>query len=218
MYGEARARHLAQLFANLGDTSPKRGEPWIVLLVTVRAIIPTLIACSCLSSTAFAQKVLPSPPTIQPSAVEHTQDFREIVVPITSVKIRPSLKVGMLGQIKPGLDIDVGFGTGFCLDAACSFIVTNYHVAVTTRAAKIERQEVVQRYFATGPHDKGATSNSIPGIGAFSYATQRDLAIFELRRSLPCHHGLTFSLDELESAKKSTSMVTLKELSIPSAN
>jgi hypothetical protein len=166
--------------------------------VTVRVIIPTLIACSCLSSTAVAQKVLPSPPTIQPSAVEHTKDFTEIVVPITSVKIRPSLKVGMLGQIKPDLSIDVGFGTGFCLDAACSFIATNYHVAVTTRVAKIERQEVVQRYFATGPHDNGATSNSIPGIGAFSYATQRDLAIFELRRSLPRHHGLTFSLDELE--------------------
>src|SRR5260370_22461327 len=27
---------------------------------------------------------------------------------------------------------------------------------------------------------------------------KRDLAIFELRRSLPHHHGLTFSLDELQ--------------------
>lgn len=167
--------------------------------MTVREIISMLIACSCLSLTAVAQKVFPSSSTIQPSAkVEHAQDFSEIVVPITSLKITPSLKLGMSGRLGPNLGMDVKFGTGFCLDAACGFVATNYHVAVTTRADKIEREKIVQRYFATGPHDEGATPNYIPNLGVFPYATKRDLAIFELRRSLPHHHGLTFSLDELQ--------------------
>ena len=152
-----------------------------------------LIACSCLSPIAFAQKIFPSPSSIQPSAkVEHTQDFSEIVVPITS------LKIGISGKLDPNLRMEAKFGTGFCLDAACRFIATNYHVAVTARADKIEREKIVQRYFATGPHDQGATPNYIPNQGVFPYATKRDLAILELRRSLPHHHGLTFSLDELE--------------------
>ena len=161
--------------------------------------MPILIVCSCLSPVAIAQKVSPSPPTIQASArAEHTQDFSESVVPITSAKITASLKLGILGTPGPSLGVDVKFGTGFCLDAACSFIATNYHVAVTTRADKIEREKIVQRYFATGPDDNGATANFLPNVGVFPYATKRDLAIFELRRSLPHHHGLTFSLDELE--------------------
>jgi len=152
-----------------------------------------LIACSCLSPIAFAQKIFPSPSTIRPSAkVERTQDFSEIVVPITS------LKIGISGKLDPNLRMEAKFGTGFCLDAACRFIATNYHVAVTARADKIEREKIVQRYFATGPHDQGATPNYIPNQGVFPYATKRDLAILELRRSLPHHHGLTFSLDELE--------------------
>jgi hypothetical protein len=130
--------------------------------------------------------------------MEHTQDFREIVVPITSLKIAPSLKLGITGKLGPTLDLEAKFGTGFCLDAACGFIVTNYHVAVTARPDKIGREKIVQRYFATGPDDEGATPNSIPNLGVFPYATKRDLAIFELRCSLPHHHGLTFGLDELE--------------------
>jgi hypothetical protein len=121
--------------------------------------------------------------------LEHTQDFSEIVVPITSLKITPSLKVGMSGTLDPNLRMEAKFGTGFCLDAACRFIATNYHVAVTARADRIEREKIVQRYFATGPHDQGATPNYIPNQGVFPYATKRDLAILELRRSLPHHHG-----------------------------
>jgi hypothetical protein len=132
--------------------------------------------------------------------VEHTQDFSEIVVPITSLKITPSLKLGISGKLGPnlGLDAKFGFGTGFCLDATCEFIATNYHVAVTARADKIEREKIVQRYFATGPHDEGATPNDIPNVGLVPFAAKRDLAILELRRPLPHHHGLTFSLDELQ--------------------
>jgi hypothetical protein len=72
--------------------------------------------------------------------VEHAQDFSEIVVPITSVKTTPSVKVGISGKLGPEFDLDGNFGTGFCLDAACRFIVANYHVAVTTRSDKIKRE------------------------------------------------------------------------------
>lgn len=37
----------------------------------------------------------------------------------------------------PGLGIGASFGTGFCLDPACHFIATNYHLAVTTQAHKV---------------------------------------------------------------------------------
>src|SRR5712692_6810057 len=165
----------------------------------LRKIIPILIACSCLSPIAAAQRVFPSPSTVPPSStVEHTQDFSEIVVPITSVKFTPSVKLGLSGKLGPKLDIDANFGTGFCLDAACRFIATNYHVAMTARADKIKREKIIQRYLATGPHDEGATANSLPNGGVLPYAKERDLAIFEIRRSLPHHHGLTFSLDELQ--------------------
>src|SRR6266699_375819 len=164
----------------------------------LREIIPTLIACSCLSPIAAAQKVFSSPSTIPPSStVEHTQDFSEIVVPITSVKMTPSLKLGISGRLGPKLDVDANFGTGFCLDATCRFIATNYHVAMTTRAGKVKREKIIQRYLATGPDDEGATANYLPNGGVLPYAQKRDLAIFELRGSLPHHHGLTFSLDEL---------------------
>ncbi len=136
-----------------------------------------------------------------PSAVakvEHTNDFSETVVRITTLKFTPSLKLGLTGNLNPSLGVDAKFGTGFCLDAACRFIATNYHVAATTLAGKVEREKIVQRYFATGPHDEGATPNFIPNVGVVPYATKRDLAILELRRSLPNRHGLTFSLDEPE--------------------
>ena len=148
---------------------------------------------------AAAQKVFSSPSTIPPSStVEHTQDFSEIVVPITSVKMTPSVKLGISGKLGPKLDIDANFGTGFCLDATCRFVATNYHVAVTTRASKVKREKIIQRYLATGPDDEGATANYLPNGGVLPYAQKRDLAIFELRGSLPHHHGLTFSLDELQ--------------------
>ncbi len=165
----------------------------------LREVIPILVACFCLSPIAAAQKVFPSPSTIPPSStVEHTQDFSEIVVPITSVKFTPSVKLGITGKPGPKLDMDANFGTGFCLDAACRFIATNYHVAVTTRVHKIKGEKIFQRYLATGPQDEGATANFLPNGDVLPYATSRDLAIFELRRSLPHHHGLTFSPDELE--------------------
>jgi hypothetical protein len=166
----------------------------------LRKVIPSLIVYSCLSSLASAQKVsTPRPSTIPPSStVEHTQDFVESVVPISSVKLTPSVKLGITGKPGPKLNLDGDFGTGFCLDAACRFIATNYHVAVTSRAHKIKGEKIIQRYLATGPNDNGATANMFPSGDVFPYVKKRDLAIFELRSPLPHHHGLSFSLDELE--------------------
>jgi hypothetical protein len=167
--------------------------------VILRNIIPVLIASSCLLPSAPAQEVFPRSSTISPSSTaEHTQDFVEVVVPITSVGLKPSAKLGFSGRPGPELNINANFGTGFCLDAACRFIATNYHVALTAPVHKIKGQKVVQRYFATGPDDKGATANNLPNVGAAAYVQGRDLAIFELRRPLPHHHGLTLSLEELQ--------------------
>src|SRR6266852_471808 len=165
----------------------------------LRKIIPILIACSCLLRITAAQEVSPSPPTIpSSSSVEHTQDFSEIVVPITALKITPTLIVGRGARPVPTLNVDTKLGTGFCLDAACRFIVTNYHVAMTTRAHKVKREKIIQRYFATGPQDEGATANNLLNGSVLPYVKKRDLAIFELRHSLPHHHGLSYSLDELQ--------------------
>jgi trypsin-like peptidase len=130
--------------------------------------------------------------------MEDTEDFTETVVPITSVRITPSAKLGISGKLGPKLDVEANFGTGFCLDPHCRFIATDYHVAMATRADKIKREKIIQRYFATGPHDEGATANFLPNGEVLAYVKRRDLAIFELGRSLPHHHGLTFSLDELQ--------------------
>jgi len=93
----------------------------------MREIIAILIASSCLSHIAAAQTAF------HPSSVEHTQNFSDTVVPITSVKFTPSVKPGITRKLGPNLGIDANFGTGFCLDAVCRFIVTNYHVAVVAR-------------------------------------------------------------------------------------
>jgi trypsin-like peptidase len=163
----------------------------------LRKFIPILIASSCLSPLARPQEASPGPSTIPPSStVEHTQDFSEVVVPITSVKFIPSVKLGIKGKPGPKLDVGAYFATGFCLDAACRFIVTNYHVAMTARPKKIKREKIIQRYFATGPHDEGATANNLGNGDVLPYVKRRDVAMFELRRSLPHHHGLAYSLDE----------------------
>jgi hypothetical protein len=166
----------------------------------LRKIIPILVLYSCLSRTGAAQEVSSAGSSTIPlsSKVEHTQDFSETVVPVTSIKITPSVKLGISGKLDPKLEERATFGTGFCLDPACRFIATNYHVAMTTRAHKVKGEKIIQRYFATGPDDEGATPNYLPNAGLLAYATKRDIAIFELQRSLPHHHGLTFSLDKLQ--------------------
>jgi hypothetical protein len=166
----------------------------------LRNIIPILVLYSCLSRTGTAQEVSSPGSSAIPLSlkVEHTQDFSETVVPIASIKITPSVKLGISGKFDPQLEERISFGTGFCLDPACRFIATNYHVAMTTRARKVKGEKIIQRYFATGPDDEGATPNFFPNLGPLPYAKKRDLAILELQRSMPHHRGHTFSLDKLQ--------------------
>lgn len=114
------------------------------------------------------------------------------------VKFAPSVKLHLSGKLslKPG--VDAGFGTAFCLDPACRFIATNYHVAAVLRPRKIKGGKIIQRYFATGPDDKDATINYIENVGPLPFARKRDLAILELQRPLAHHHGPAFSLDALQ--------------------
>jgi len=163
----------------------------------LRRFALTLIVSLCLSVSGRSQGSFPSHPTSSPSS-EHAQDFSQIVVPITSVKFTPVPKLGITGRLGPGLNMDAKFGTGFCLDPTCRFIVTNYHVAAITSIRKIKDDRIFQRYLATGPHDEGATMNKLLNGELLPYAVKRDLAIFELRHPLPHHHGLTLSLDEIE--------------------
>ena len=152
----------------------------------LRKGVPFLIVCLCLSHSALAQGVFPNPlPLASPSTVVHAQDFSKTVVPITELKLL-------------GLGIEGMFGTGFCLDPECRFIGTNYHVAMLARPRKIKGVKVIQRYLATGPDDEGATMNDGISVGPMKYTLSRDLGIFELRHSLPHHHGVAFSLGDLQ--------------------
>ena len=71
-----------------------------------------------------------------------------------------------------------------------------------TKAHKVKQEKIVQQYLATGPRDRDATPNYVPGMGIVAYAKRRDLAIFELRHALARHHGLAFSLDELRVGQR----------------
>lgn len=104
----------------------------------------------------------------------------QTVVPITKLHF-----YGPIGNIM--------FGSGFCLDPECRFIVTNYHVAETMgKHLSIEHEPVVQRWLASGPNDEGATKDG--------YNPLRDLAVVELEHSLSRRgfHGLPYNMDSVE--------------------
>lgn len=130
------------------------------------------------------------------AASQESPDLSKTVFPITEISVlTPTLK--NLPEFH-GVGVEGKFGTGFCLDPACRFIATNYHVAAALgQARKIEGEKVVQRYLATGPDDEGATINQLEGFPALRYSLDRDLAIFELRRPLSRHEGVVFSMDDL---------------------
>jgi Trypsin-like peptidase domain len=125
---------------------------------------------------------------VRPGITAAPSDFERTVIPITELKI--------------AIGIESRFGTGFCLDASCRFVGTNYHVATTAKPSKINGEPIVERYLATGPDDEGATVNEGPATGAVKYTLSRDLAIFELRRPLAHRHGAGFSLDELRIGQR----------------
>jgi hypothetical protein len=86
-----------------------------------RKVIPILILSSYLSLSAQAQKVFPSPSTIRPSStLEHTQDFSETVVPITSVRLTPSAKLGITGKLGPKACSDCSLDRSSSHQALCT--------------------------------------------------------------------------------------------------
>src|SRR6202158_1084859 len=168
-----------------------------------RKVLSIFIVCSCLSPSAWAQEAFPNPlPVVFPTTVVQAHDFNKTVLPITELKLL-------------GLGIEAKFGTGFCLDPECRFIGTNYHVAMMVRPRKIKGGKVIQRYLATGPDDEGATVNDGPSESPMKYTLGRDLAIFELRHSLPQHHGIAFSLDDLQVGQEIDIYAYPKETSNP---
>jgi hypothetical protein len=116
-----------------------------------------------------------------------TQDFASVVIPIT--ELRPGFT--------PAPGVETRSGTGFCLDPACQFIATNYHIAMIARPRRIAGEAVVQRFLATGPDDEDATLNEGQFSPSMKYSLSRDLAIFQLRRPLSHYHGLSFQSGDL---------------------
>jgi Trypsin-like peptidase domain len=152
-----------------------------------RKIIAALFAFSCLSSFSPARQHLDDPSASAPSSTNAlVQDFSHAVVPLTALKLRGPL-------------LQADFGTGFCLDADCQFIGTNYHVAAVQRHLRVKGVRIVERYLATGPKDDGASLNhfALAGDLPLRYTLSRDLAILQLSKPLPDHHGLQFSSDDL---------------------
>jgi hypothetical protein len=151
---------------------------------SLRIIILFLIACCCVIPSV-AQKSSASNSSLEfaPKSGQ-AEEFAAVVLPIAELKV--------------GLGIEAKLGTGFCLDPACRFIGTNYHVAMLARPRSISGQTIVQRYLATGPDDEGATVNESPSMPAMKYNFSRDLAIFELQHPLRNHHGISFHRNELQ--------------------
>lgn len=151
---------------------------------SLRIIILFLIACCCVIPSV-AQEAPASNSSLE-SAPKSAQaeEFEAVVLPIAELKL--------------GLGIEAKLGTGFCLDPACRFIGTNYHVAMLARPRSISGQAIVERYLATGPDDEGATVNESPSMPAMKYNFSRDLAIFELQNPLRNHHGISFHRNELQ--------------------
>jgi len=130
-------------------------------------------------------------------------DFNNIVVPITAVKITPSIKLGISGKSGPALGIGAAFGTGFCLDPACHFIATNYHVAVTTQGHKVKREKIIQRYLATGPRHRhhsadktqtyvtGCTQSILDGINLTDEKDNQIYSIVTNSKSLKAGERIT---------------------------
>lgn len=102
------------------------------------------------------------------------------VVPITKLHFH-----GPVGR--------ANFGSGFCLDPECRFIVTNCHVAEAMgKHLSIQHEPVVQRWLASGPNDEGATKEGFNPL--------HDLAVVELEHSLSRRgfHGLGYNMEDAE--------------------
>ncbi|MGC1413963.1 MAG: serine protease [Candidatus Acidiferrum sp.] len=179
-------------------------------MVILREVIFICVGCASLSNGALAQQAAPAAlPAMTSSVEKQVQDLSQTLVPLDKLEagLRPHLRIGssfvpgLPAGIDPGLQVGAELGTAFCLDPECRLLGTNYHVAASLRLRKINGRKVIRQYLATGPQDHDATWNFVAGV-PMGYALSRDLAILELREPLPHHHGLTFSLDELEHGER----------------
>src|ERR1700692_1895506 len=110
-----------------------------------------LIVYLCLTPTGLAQRAALEPLTTStPPAAVHVIKFDKTVVPISNLK---------MGRQDWRLALKRKSATGFCLDATCRFVVTNYHVANFVIPKKIKGEKVLRQYLATGSDDEGATVN-----------------------------------------------------------
>jgi hypothetical protein len=87
-------------------------------------------------------------------------------------------------------------GTGWCADAGCSLLATNYHVAKEGLPRKIGGAKVVGFYLASGPTDYGAAWIMTTYGKWARYNPLRDVALVSLshpllpgKRALPFHVG-----------------------------
>ncbi len=179
-------------------------------MVILRKVIFICMGCAGLSNGALAQQVASGDlSAMTPSVEKQVQDFSQTLIPVGKLNthLHPHLRIGssfipgIPAGIEPGFQIGAELGTAFCLDPECRLLGTNYHVAASARLRKINGRKVIRQYLATGPQDHDATWNFVAGE-PMAYAVRRDLAILELSGPLPHHHGLTFSLDELEHGER----------------
>ena len=153
----------------------------------------TLLAAASffVASISAAQTVVPiSSSSYSAPAV----DFSNVIVPITDVK--PTFQVDLFRRLAPKLGIKASFGTGFCLDPECIYVVTNYHVAAMSRPRSIKGYSVVAEYLDDGSEDHSASLNFVHGQ-PMVYSPKRDLALLRLWKPMKHHHGLAYSLDDL---------------------
>jgi len=159
--------------------------------------------CCCWCPLGVAQMAaLDMLPSSTLPRVEKVINFAKTVVPVSNLK---------LGREDIRLALKRKSGTGFCLDATCRFVVTNYHVASFVIPRKIKGEKILRRYLATGPEDESATVNYGQFVKPKKYNIGRDLAVFELRHPLYHYHGVAFSLAELKIGQAVDIYVCLNE-------
>jgi hypothetical protein len=113
---------------------------------------------------------------------------RTLPITIAQQAVVPITKLRMYGPSP-----NIKFGSGFCLDSECRFIVTNYHVArAMGKRFSIEHEDVVERWLASGPSDEGAAEEGFNPL--------HDLAVLELRRSLSHRgfHGVPYNMEDAQ--------------------
>ena len=176
----------------------------------LRRLIPVFLLCA---RVAAAQE--------HDAPVTNTTHFAEIVLPLSDFKIaihkKPSIK--FQSSLNPlsfaELIGKAQFGTAFCVDPACRFVGTNYHVAKDLDVSEIRGEPVIHKYLGTGPNDDGAVLNET-FRSALEFTASRDLAMFELRRPLHKSHGMHFSLEELQEGQEVDIYAYSKQLAINS--